>query len=407
MIKKLRIKFVSAAMLTLIAVLSVIMIAVNLINFHSIVTEADETLRILQTPGGMFDMHSQKPFMPFKDSERPISPEMPYETRFFTVTYDGKNISTDIGHIAAVDETSAESKAIRVLRSGKTSGFSGNYRFSVIKSTNSTKIIFLDCTRPLSNFRTFLTISCLISLVGLLVVFVLLVFLSGKIMKPFSLAYEKQKRFITDAGHEIKTPLTVIGADAEVLEMEIGENEWLQDICKHTAHLSSLTNDLIYLSRIQEEDTKLNKIDFPLSDVVGDVAASFQGLCKTRNKQFDYTIEPLITFNGDEHAIRQLTTILLDNAVKYSEDSGYIKLRLLKQNRYAIICVENTTNCIKSEDLPHIFDRFYRADSSRNSKNGGFGIGLSIAKAVVDSHKGKITAAVKNNSVIFTVILPL
>lgn len=404
MIRKLRIKFVSATMLSLIAVLSVIMAAVNFINFHSIVTEADETLHLLQAPGDMFDMPWDRPF---KDNMRPISPEMPYETRFFTVIYDGENLTSDIGHIAAVDEENAEIKAKKVLRSGKTAGFSGNYRFSVIKSTNETKIIFLDCTRPLSNFRTFLTISCLISLAGLLVVFVLLTFLSGKIIKPFSVAFEKQKRFITDAGHEIKTPLTVISADAEVLEMEIGENEWLQDIRKQTSHLSSLTNDLIYLSRIQEENATLNKIDFPLSDVVGDVATSFQALCKTRNKQFDYSIEPLITFNGDEHAIRQLTTILLDNAVKYSDDSGYINLKLLKQNRYAELRVENTTSCIKSEDLPHIFDRFYRVDSSRNSKSGGYGIGLSIAKAVVDAHKGKINAAIKNNSVIFTVILPL
>lgn len=407
MIKKLRIKFVSAAMLSLIAVLAIIMLAVNFINYHSIVTEADETLYLLQMPGDIFDTHDDKPLEPFRNNERPVSPEMPYETRFFTVTYDGENLTADIGHIAAVDEENAESKALKVLKSGKTSGFSGNYRFSVIKSANSTQIIFLDCTRPLSNYRTFLTISCLISLVGLLIVFVLLVFLSGKIIKPFAVAFEKQKRFITDAGHEIKTPLTVIGADAEVLEMEIGENEWLQDIRKQTVHLSRLTNDLIYLSRIQEENTTLNRIDFPLSDIVNDVAASFQALCLTKNRHFNCNIEQSITFNGDEQAIRQLITILLDNAVKYSDDNGYINLRLLKQNRYAVFCVKNSTSCMTNEDLPHIFDRFYRVDSSRNSKSGGYGIGLSIAKAVVDTHKGKINATVKNNAVVFTVLLPL
>lgn len=407
MVRKLRVKFILAAMLSLIAVLSVIIIAVNMINYHSIVDEADKTISILMTPGNFFGEENTKPIAPFPRDKRPISPEMPYETRFFTVSYDGERYLADIGHIAAVDSNAASIMAEKVLNGGKFSGFLNNYRFLVTKSDNQTKIIFLDCTRPLSNFRTFLTVSCLISLAGLLGVFILLVVLSGRIIKPLAVAFEKQKRFITDAGHEIKTPLTVISADTDVLEMEIGENEWLQDIRKQTAHLSRLTHNLIYLSRMQEENTELKKIDFPLSDVVNDIALSFQAICITQDKQFSIDIENAITFNGDEHAVRQLITILLDNAVKYSEDGGYIRVSLVKQNRFVCLSVENSSLCINREDLPHIFDRFYRVDSSRNSKSGGYGIGLSIAKAVVDSHKGKITATVKNQSVIFNILLPI
>ena len=220
-------------------------------------------------------------------------------------------------------------------------------------------------------------------------------------------SYEKQKRFITDAGHEIKTPITIIDADAEVLEMDLPGNEWLQDIRFQTKRLASLTNDLIFLSRMDEEHTQLQTIDFPLSDLVSETAQSFQSLAKTQKKEFVTDIEPLLTMNGDEKSLRQLVSILLDNALKYSPENGSITLSLHKAGKMIHLTVTNTVESLAKENLAYLFDRFYRTDQSRNSQTGGYGLGLSIAKAVVTAHKGKITAtASDSSSLTLDVLLP-
>ena len=206
-------------------------------------------------------------------------------------------------------------------------------------------------------------------------------------------SYEKQKRFITDAGHEIKTPLTIIGADADLLEMEFGESEWLTDLRRQTNRLTNLTNDLIYLSRMDEEKPRLQMIEFPLSDMMEEITQSFQSLIKSQNKQLTAEISPLISFTGDEKAIRQLLSILLDNAIKYSPEEGTICVKLEKENHAVKLLVSNTTvQPIESGSLKHLFDRFYRLDGSRSSSTGGYGLGLAIAHSIVTAHRGKIWA---------------
>ncbi len=206
-------------------------------------------------------------------------------------------------------------------------------------------------------------------------------------------SYEKQKQFITDAGHELKTPMTIIAADAELAEMECGENQWLTDIRRQAQRLTGLTNDLIYLSRMEEEQTKLQLIDFPFSDMAEEMAQSFQALAQSQEKEFVLSIQPMISYTGDEKAIQQLLSILLDNALKYSPAGGHLELRLEKQGRTVLLTMSNTTVQPMARDkLPHLFDRFYRTDQSRNSSTGGYGLGLSIAKSIVLAHKGKIRA---------------
>lgn len=272
---------------------------------------------------------------------------------------------------------------------------------------DETHVIFLDYGREMSSFRTFLFTSAGVSITGLVAVMLLLIFLSGRIVKPFSENYEKQKQFITDAGHELKTPLTIIDADAEVLEMDIGENEWLTDIRMQTKRLAQLTNSLIQLSRM-EEQPQLEKIEFPLSDLLEETVEAFQALAKTQNKNFSGRIQPMLSMNGDEKAIRQLVTILLDNAVKHSDDGGRIEIALEKQKNSIQLSVFNTAGYISKENLPHFFDRFYRADPSRNSQTGGYGLGLSIASAIVAAHKGKIGATTQDEkSLLIIVTFPI
>ena len=233
----------------------------------------------------------------------------------------------------------------------------------------------------------------MLALFGLAAVLVLLLILSKHIVRPVAESYEKQKQFITDAGHELKTPMTIISADADLAEMECGENQWLTDIRRQARRLTELTNDLIYLSRMEEEQPKLQCIEFPISDVAEEMAGSFQGPAKSQEKDFSTCIQPMLSFTGDEKNIRKLISILLDNALKYSPRGGRMELRLEKQGRALRLTVSNTVGQpLEREKLSHLFDRFYRTDQSRSSQTGGYGLGLSIARSIVLAHRGKIRA---------------
>ena len=392
MIKKLRFKFIAVSMLSLTFVLVVILGSIHWMSYRKTIGEADDILSVLAVNHGMFP---QMDAAPRKEMPQDISPkdgtlrkhnfsaETPYESRFFSVLIgdEGKVLSVDIGKIAAVDQTTAEAYAVDVWKSGKSKGFCDSYRFTLSKEPSGTRVIFLDCGRSLSTFHTMLLSSFFISLLGLSAVLLLLILFSGRIIKPVAESYEKQKRFITDAGHEIKTPLTIIGADADLLEMEFGESEWLTDLRRQTNRLTNLTNDLIYLSRMDEEKPRLQMIA---------------------------EISPMISFTGDEKAIRQLLSILLDNAIKYSPEEGTICVKLEKENHAVKLLVSNTTiQPIEIGSLKHLFDRFYRLDGSRSSSTGGYGLGLAIAHSIVTAHRGKIWAeSTKDNFLSIHVSMP-
>ena len=407
MIRLLRRRLIGVSMLSLFAVLAIIVTAVNVINYQRVAQEADGILAVLAEGDGRFPAKPMGDRGPNKPPQ--LSPEMPYESRFFTVLLhsDGTVLSSELSHIAAVDEQTATQMATAVVGDTHNSGYHGNYRYTVVDRADGTLVIFLDCTRSLSHFRDFLWISCLIAIIGLATVFLLIWLLSGRIVKPLLQAHEKQRQFITDAGHEIKTPITIIDADVELLEMELGENEWLQDIRQQVKRLGDLTGDLIFLSRMDEEQKKLQAIDFPLSDTVSETAGSFQAPAKREDKTLTLAVEPMLTLCGDEKSIRQLVSILMDNAVKYTDEGGEIHLALRRQGKTAILTVSNTCRGMDEADISKLFDRFYRTDRSRNSATGGYGIGLSIAKAVVNAHKGKIIAAKDGDRLVLTATLPL
>lgn len=409
MIKRLRRKLIAACMISLAIVLTVILGGVNLMSYQKVVHDADTVLALLGNNDGEFPkIHNGPENLP--DGEVPmdrgtgsrdllgrngLSPETPYESRFFSVLLDENDqvIQTDTGQIAAVDEESAELYAQSVIESGHSTGFMNDYRYLVLAEEANTRVIFLDCSRSLSSFRTTLLSSLGLSLFGLLAVLVLLLILSHRIVRPVAESYEKQKQFITDAGNELKTPMTIISADVELAEMECGDNQWLADIRRQTERLTGLTNDLIYLSRMEEEQPPLQIIEFPLSDVAVEMTMSFLAPAKSQEKELTIHIQPMLSCNGDEKAIRQLISILLDNALKYSPAGGQLELCLQKQGRNILLRVSNTTSRPVDEDkLTHLFDRFYRSDQSRNSQTGGYGLGLSIARSIVLAHKGKIRA---------------
>lgn len=337
-----------------------------------------------------------------------MSPEAAFDTRFFTVTLsdDGTVDQIDTGKIAAVSSSTAGEYASSLYARNNTHGFIDCYRYQLVSTDNTQMYIFVNCERELGTFRSFLLASAGISVAGLFVVYLLVVFFSKKIMQPVAESYEKQKRFITDASHEIKTPLTIIDANTEVLEMTGGENQWTKSIRKQIARLTSLTEKLVFLSRMDEESTQLEMEPFAISDAILDTADPFLAVATSRGKELSIDIDPDLVYKGNEGSIRQLVSLLLDNAIKYSTDDGQIRLSFHTRGRNLVLSVWNTVENIEPGRHDELFERFYRADKSRNQKTGGFGIGLSVVSAIVRAHKAKISALSEDgHSLNITIIL--
>ena len=407
MIRRLRFKLVAVSMGSLLLVLAVIMGILNAVNYRGILQDADSILDILRDNAGSFPL-MEEIYDWRVDGPRYKSPELPFEIRFFSVLLaeDGALVDTDMGQIAAVDGETVAEYARRAWETGGERGFVDDYRFVRYDDAEGAHIIFLDYGRVLSNHRSVAANSILISAAGLIAVFLLILLLSRRIMKPFAENYEKQKLFITDAGHEIKTPITIIDAAAEVLEMEYGENEWLQGIRSQARRLGALTGDLIRLARM-EECGDLPMIEFPLSELVEEAASAFYPLAKAQGKELRLYIQENIALRGHGDSLRQLVSVLLDNALKYSPEDGTIRLWLERKNRSVVLRVENeSAQQLDREQLGRMFNRFYRGDPSRSSRIEGYGIGLSIAKAIVSAHKGRIGAGMEGAKLTITAMLP-
>lgn len=227
-------------------------------------------------------------------------------------------------------------------------------------------------------------------------VFVLVVIFSRLVFRPIAESYQKQKQFITDASREIKTPLTIIDANVEVIEMMSGENKWTKSTKNQVKRLASLAGQLITLSKMDEGDGAADKMKFSMTDAVIDTTSSFESVAETKGRKLVCDIEENLYFVGEEKRIREMFGIFLDNAVKYSTEGSEIHVSLERKGRKIIYQISNETDLIEKGNQDVLFERFYRSDASRNSATGGSGIGLSVAKAVAEAHHGKLTAESKD-----------
>lgn len=227
-------------------------------------------------------------------------------------------------------------------------------------------------------------------------VVVLVVIFSRLVFRPIAESYQKQKQFITDASHEIKTPLTIIDANVEVIEMMSGENKWTKSTKNQVKRLASLAGQLITLSKMDEGDGAADKMKFSMTDAVIDTTSSFESVAETKGRKLVCDIEENLYFVGEEKRIREMFGIFLDNAVKYSTEGSEIHVSLERKGRKIIYQISNETDLIAKGNQDVLFERFYRSDASRNSATGGSGIGLSVAKAVAEAHHGKLTAESKD-----------
>ena len=428
MIKKLRIKFIIISMVSILIVLSVIITGINISNYVSVSNQADSVLKQLFEAGGRFDNGEKPNGFPNKMSEEDFdnftnkidnnNPEMRFETRYFTVIINGDdNYEVFMDNIKAIEtKEDAIKYAKTAINKSSKKGYIGIYRYlygnidnntnnrsnkQTDNKSNSQMVIFMDCSKGLDNAKSFLQSSLLISFIGYVCVFVAIFFASKYIFKPVDEAYQKQKRFISNASHELKTPLTIISANNEISEMTYGENESSIAINKQVKRLNQMVSSLSLLTKLSEKNKLDNISDFNLSDALNDVIAESYILNDDSIKS-EVKIEPDLNINGEEGLIRQLFSIIIDNMVKYS--NTYINISAYKDNKNIILEFINDCYQIEDGNHPEVFERFYRNDIIRSKKEGS-GIGLSIAKEIVELHKAEITASSVNNSFKIKIII--
>lgn len=404
MLKKMRRRFIGAAMAAFAAVILTLLCIINLWNRSTVTRQLDDTLQRLSEMELSALRPQQKDLPPLMGGDR-FSPEVQYMLRFFSVTCgsDGRIRSINQDFIASISQQDAARYAAAVLAQGQEKGYYNGYRYLMTQFGDGVRMVFLNAERELQSMRSLLILTAAIACGCLLVVFLLVLLFSSHAIAPYLKNLEAQKQFITNASHELKTPLTAITTSADVLAMEQGENEWVQNIQRQSARLSRLISDLVTLSRLNEENPFPEKTAFSLSDAVWEAAEPFASLSRAGGKQYIQQIADDITVSGDRRAVQQMVSILLDNAVKYCPPGGDITLLLFRHGGKAVLEVSNRCQLPEGTDISRLFERFYRADAARSGKISGSGIGLAIARATAEAHGGSIQVCQADSRITFRV----
>ena len=457
MVFRLRRRFVISSMAALLIILACLISFINIMNLRQISSRADGVLQMLSEGGGTFSPRSggpggempvpgaadgvssvagtpagveppagrPVPALPAFGAERTAmrrDAEMPFETRYFSVEVleGGTAGDAEVSHIAAVSADEAKEYASVVLNGTKQKGYLETYRFL----RTGERVLFVDCSSDFYAARSLLLSSLMIGAAALFAMFLLVHFMAGRTVLPIVDALAKQRQFISDAGHELKTPLSVISASADVLELESGRSKWTDSIRAQVKRMNELITSMLMLSRMEDDPRRHAHEEFDLSETVLSCADTFDAVAENKGIRYVKEIRPDIILTGDRGAIRQLASVLIDNAMKYVTPpassapdpdsgaaeavSGTVEVRLDKRAKDGkrVLSVSNTCTDMPEGDLSRLFDRFYRADVSRDRASGGFGIGLSVAKAIAGAHGGTIRAERDGEDVIrFTVTL--
>lgn len=304
----------------------------------------------------------------------------------------GEIISWNSDREDLFDRESISSLLQVILTAGKEFGMKNGYYYFLRNINDGYLFILLDSSSVFVNTRQILIWSVIAAGVVWILCVSLATLLANKLTAPLALALEKQKQFISDAGHEFKTPITVIASNADVLQSEIGENKWLSHIIVETKHMGFLTNELMSLAVIDDSEKKIEISDVNLSEIVLSAALPFESSAYEKGITIQFDVASDIICKGNENQLRQLVTILMSNAIKYGNENGKIFVSLICQKKKVFLTVYNTGEGICQDDLEKVFERFYRVDKARSRKNGGHGLGLAIARSIVERHGGSIFA---------------
>ena len=339
-----------------------------------------------------------------------FSDETRYTTRYFWVLLDDNNIiiDEDLSHIAAQSVYDVQNYVHAAVKSSSLESHSGKYYYLKVPEEDKTRIYFVDCYSMIESRNSLTRTSIFIASIAMIIATAFVWITSKQVIAPLQKNLELQKRFITDASHELKTPLAAIQVNADVLELTMGENPTIDKIKRQVNNMSGLVEEMLTLSRMDSEAERkeeFSEIDF--SSLVEEKVSDFMTRAESQDKKLILNIKPDIKVIGNAKGLERLVSVLCDNAVKYCSSGGEIDVCLDSTLSYAKLEVANTSEKLSQDDMKHLFDRFYRTDFSRSKETGGYGIGLSIAKTVVDQHRGKISAANREDKVCFTVELPI
>lgn len=278
-----------------------------------------------------------------------------------------------------------------IIDDGSASGMLNSYQFCSLDKDNGKIMVFTDKSAELEMLDQLMHTTLLIGAVSFVLLSILAYYLSKKCIEPVKIAFDKQKQFISDASHELKTPLTIISANADVLSDEIGSNKWLTYIHSQTERMNVLVNDLLNLTRLENNSSGAIFSEFDLSKAVENTALPFECRAFEENKKLEINVQNGLSVKGSEQHIKQMTAIFIDNALKYSNDGGTVRVTLTSQSDKKILSIFNTGSGIKENEKDKIFERFYRSDDSRSRMTGGYGLGLAIAKSVIENHRFKLS----------------
>ena len=402
-IRKLRTKFTVTAMGSVAVVMFSIILIINAANYSGVRQQLKSVLDYLCENEG---------FMPeginpeeLEEAGAIYDDEFRYTTRFFTVTFTEKDepMSVNMSHIAAVDKQEAIRLATDVLNYHGDFGSVGIYFYEKANKENGYKlIVFLDGSLQLRSLMRLIRASFLIFAGGLFITFWPVWIFSGRLIAPEIENIGRQKRFITNASHELKTPLAVIRANTELEEMMNGENEWTQSTLKQVERLEGLIANLVMLARASENISASVIQETDISAIIREEAEEFTSVAEKNGKMLICRLSSPFMFKTDADRLKQLVRILIDNAIKYCDDAGRITVELKKRGRSAQLSVSNDYADGKGRDFSHFFDRFYRQDSSHSTEKDGYGIGLAIARDLVKALKGRIEVGWKAGVITFT-----
>ena len=334
-----------------------------------------------------------------------INEETQFSTRFFTVWFDREHriVRVNSDAVASLSGVQLESYARQVINGGGDRGWVAEYRYQLMDTDAGSTVVFVNGSMNRNMTARLLFTAFLVLLCSAAAILTLIVLFSRRAVRPIAESYEKQKQFITDANHELKTPLTLILSNLDIVESEFGRSEWLDDIRSEGERMGLLINQLVTLSRMDESEARMEAALFDLSTAAADTVSEFQTLADEHGRTLTAAIEPGVMYQGDEALVRRLVSILLDNAVKYCDEGGGIRLEL-RQRRHPVLTVENSYAEVDALELDRLFDRFYRADKARTF-SGSFGVGLSIARSIVRKHHGTIHAYKREGVIGFRVEL--
>ncbi len=387
MIRKLRIKIVAVITLILTVAVFGIMTAVNVMEREGNKTQIQSELkRIADLDGFLPDDYGS--IDPYTDQKSGVNDCFSVQIDYF---YNVRKIVLTRDIVVQQDDIIGYAK--EALSAGSSYGEIGRYAFCIQNKYYGKIIVFMNIGSFQQAEENLLFSTSVIGLMTILIFFCLSLMLSFWLVRPVKETLDKQKSFISNASHELKTPLAVISANTDVLEAQTGDNKWIGYIRSETTRMNELVNELLCLARLDDKTGhKLVMSEFNLSDTFLQTALPFESKVYEMGKTIEVEAEPDIMYKGDESSIKHVLTILIDNAIKYSYENGKISVRLYVRANKRIIEVYNTGEGVPKDQLNKIFERFYRRDEARSSKSGGYGLGLAIAKASVEAHGGRITA---------------